>query len=58
MGLMQMSGDVSRARQPCARRLNQPHLIECTAKSLPAVPILGFDLSQLIQIILEAAHAN
>ena len=58
MGLMQMTGNVLRTCQSRSRLLNQPHLNECPAKSLPAVPILGFDLSQLIQIILEAAHAN
>ena len=58
MGLIQMSGDVSRARQPCSRLLNQPRLIECPAKSLSTVLMFGFDPTQLINIILEATHAD
>ena len=58
MGLIQMTGDVSRARQPRSRLLNRPHLIECPAKSFLKVLTLGFDPTQLTKIILEATHAD
>ena len=58
MGLIQMTGDVSRARQSRSRLLNQIHLIESLAKSLSTVLILCFDPTQLIKIILEATHAD
>ena len=58
MGLIQMTGDVSRARQPRSRLLDQPRLIECPAKSLSMVLILGFDPAQLVETILEATHAD
>ena len=58
MDLIQMTGDVSRARQPRARLLNQPHLLECPAKSLSPFFTLGFDPIQLIKIVMEATHAD
>ena len=58
MGLIQMTGDLSRARQPRARQFNQPHLPECLLKSHSTFFTLGFDPTQLAKIILEATHAD
>ncbi len=58
MGLIQMTGDVSRARQPRSRLPNQPHLLECAAKSLLPVLTLGFNPTPLTKMNLEATHAD
>ena len=58
MGLIQMTGDVSRARQPRSRSLHQTRFAECPAKSLLTVLTLGFDPTQLTKMILEATHAD
>ena len=58
MGLIQITGEVSRARQPRSRLLNQPHVIERPAKSFLKVLVFGFDPTQLTKIILEATHAD
>jgi hypothetical protein len=58
MGLIQITGEVSRARQPRSRLLNQPHVTECPAKSLSTVLIIGFEPTELIKTILEATHAD
>ena len=58
MGLIHMTGEVSRALQPRSRRRDRPRRIECPAKSLSPVLMRGFDPTQLIKKILETTHAD